>query len=171
MPKNTIAAIMERRSIRKYEAKPIPEDDLHTIVEAGRHAPSAANRQPWHFIVVKDAEQRRKLAEACSGQSWMAEAAVIIAGVGKPGVSEKWYPVDVAIAMQNMILAATALGYGTCWIGAFDEDGVKSVLEVPEDLHIVALTPLGVPADQPEPRPRQPLSEFASLDSYGKKLS
>jgi nitroreductase len=171
VPKNTIAAITERRSIRKYEAKPIPEDDLHTIIEAGRHAPSAANRQPWHFIVVKDAEQRRKLAEACSGQSWMAEAAVIIAGLGKPHVSEKWYPVDVAIAMQNMILAATALGYGTCWIGAFDEDGVRSVLEVPEDLHIVALTPLGIPADQPEPRPRQPLSEFASLDSYGKKLS
>jgi nitroreductase len=169
--RDTIAAIMERRSIRKYEPKPIPEDDLHTIIEAGRHAPSAANRQPWHFIVVTDPEQRRKVAEACSGQSWMAEAAVIIAGVGKPAVNETWYPVDVAIAMQNMILAATALGYGTCWIGAFDQDRVKSLLEVPEDLHVVALTPLGVPADKPEARPRQPLSEFASLDRYGKKLA
>jgi len=69
-----------------------------------------------------------------------------------------------------MILAATALGYGTCWIGAFDQDRVKSLLEVPEDLHVVALTPLGVPADKPEARPRHPLSEFASLDRYGKKL-
>ncbi len=110
------------------------------------------------------------MAEACSDQKWMADAAVIIAGVGKPSVSDKWYAVDVAIAMENMILAATALGYGTCWIGAFDQERVKSLLEVPEDMRVVALTPVGVPADQPEPRPRQPLSEFASLDRYGEKL-
>jgi nitroreductase len=119
---------MQRRSVRKYDAKPIGEDDLHTIVEAGRHAPSAANRQPWHVVVI------------------------------------------VAIAMENMMLAATALGYGTCWIGAFDPERVKSLLEVPEDMRVVALTPVGASADQPEPRPRQPLSEFASLDRYGKKL-
>ena len=171
MPLDTIAAIMQRRSIRKYEPKEIPEEDLGTIIEAGRQAPSAANRQPWHFIVVKDADQRRKLAEACSDQTWMADAAVTIAGVGKPGVNEKWHAVDVAIAMQNMILAATALGYGTCWIGAFDQERVKKVLEVPDDLHVVALTPVGVPADEPEPRPRQPLSEFASVDRYGKQCA
>jgi len=165
-----MGAIMQRRSVRKYEPKPIPEDDLHAIIEAGRHAPSAANRQPWHFIVIKDAEQKRKVAEACSDQKWMADAAVIIAGVGRPSVSDTWYAVDVAIAMQNMILAATALGYGTCWIGAFDQEQVNSVLEVPADMRVVALTPVGVPSGRPEARPRQPLSEFASLDRYGKKL-
>ena len=167
---DVITAITERRSVRKYEAKPIPDKDLRTILEAGRLAPSAANRQPWHFVVIRDPDQKRGLLEACSGQTWMADAAVIIAGVGKPSVSEKWYPVDVAIAMQNMILAATALGYGTCWIGAFDEDRVKSVLAIPDDLHVVALTPVGVPADRPEPRPRQDMSEFVSLDKYGQEF-
>jgi len=168
--RDTIAAIMERRSVRKYESKPLPDKDLQTILEAGRQAPSAANRQPWHFIVVRDPEQKRVVAEACSGQTWMADAAIIIAGVGKPGVNEKWYPVDVAIAMQNMILAATSLGYGTCWIGAFEEEKVAQVLGVPQDCKVVALTPVGVPADRPAARPRQPLSEFASLDRYGGNL-
>lgn len=171
MAMDTITAIMQRRSVRKYQAMPVRERDLETILEAGRQAPSAANRQPWHFVVVLDEEQRRRLAQACAGQTWMAEAGAIIAGVGKPKASEKWYPVDVAIAMQNMILAATALGYGTCWIGAFDQAQVKEVLGVPEEMEVVALTPLGVPADRPEPRPRQPLEEFASRDRYGGKLT
>jgi len=93
------------------------------------------------------------------------------AGVGKPEVSEKWHRVDVAIAMQNMILAATALGYGSCWIGAFDPERVKEILGLPEAIEVVALTPLGVPADHPDPRPRQPMAEFASVDHYGKKLT
>jgi nitroreductase len=168
---DTIDAIMRRRSVRKYEAKPVAEKDLATILEAGRQAPSAANRQPWHFIVVRDEDQKRRLAEACSDQMWMADAGVIIAGVGKPSVNEKWFPVDVAIAMENMILVATALGYGTCWIGAFDQGKVKEVLGVPEELQVVALTPVGVPADRPDARPRQPMAEFASLDRYGEHFA
>jgi len=167
---DTIETIMKRRSVRKFQPKLLSNADLQTIIEAGRQAPSAANRQPWHFVVVKSEDQRQKLAEACSGQTWLAGAAVIVAGVGKPAVNDKWYPVDVAIAMQNMILAATALGYGTCWIGAFDQERVKGVLGIPEDMTVVALTPIGVPDDQPEARPRQPLSEFASVDRYGKPL-
>ena len=167
---DTFETIINRRSVRKFQSKPVSDEDLKIIIEAGRQAPSAANRQPWHFVVVKNEDQRQKLAEACSGQTWLADAAVIIAGVGKPDVSEKWYPVDVAIAMQNMILAATSLGYGTCWIGAFDHDRVKSVLGIPENLTVVALTPVGVPDDRPEARPRQPLSDFASLARYGKQF-
>jgi nitroreductase len=167
---DTIEAILKRRSVRKFRAKPVEEKDLQTIIEAGRQAPSAANRQPWHFVVVKDDDHRTKLAEACSGQTWLADAGVIVAGVGKPEVNEKWYRVDVAIAMQNMILAATALGYGTCWIGAFDQERVSSLLGIPEDMEVVALTPIGVPDDSPEPRPRQPLSEFVSLDRHGKQM-
>jgi nitroreductase len=167
---DTIQVILNRRSVRKYQSKPVDENDLKTIIEAGRQAPSAANRQPWHFIVVKSVDQRKHLAQACSGQTWLADAGVIVAGVGRPAVSDKWYPVDVAIAMENMILAATALGYGTCWIGAFDQDRVKEVLEIPEDMSVVALTPIGVPDDSPDARPRQPLAQFASLDRYGKPL-
>lgn len=167
---DTIETIMNRRSVRKFHPKAIKKEDLKTIIEAGRQAPSAANRQPWHFVVVTSEDVRRQLGEACSGQSWLADAGAVVAGVGKPSVNDKWYKVDVAIAMQNMILAATALGYGTCWIGAFDQERVKSVLGVPEDMTVVALTPIGIPADKPEARPRQPLSEFASLDRYGKRF-
>ncbi len=167
---DTIETIMNRRSVRKFHPKAIKKEDLETIIEAGRQAPSAANRQPWHFVVVTSADLRRQLGEACSGQSWLAEAGAIVAGVGKPSVNDKWYKVDVAIAMQNMILAATALGYGTCWIGAFNQERVKSLLGVPEDMRVVALTPIGIPADKPKARPRQPLSEFASLDQYGKRF-
>lgn len=170
MAMDTIETILKRRSVRKYQAKPIPDDHLNAVLEAGRQAPSAANRQPWHFVVVRGEEERKKLAEACSGQHWMADAAVIIAGIGKPGASEKWHPVDVAIAMENMILAATALGYGTCWIGAFDQEQVKELLGVPDDMTVVALTPVGVPAAAPDARPRMPMAEFASLDRYGKAL-
>jgi len=167
MPTDAIRTIMGRRSVRSYHTKPLPEKDLKAIVEAGRHAPSAANRQPWHIVVVCDEEQKKKLAAACSNQTWLADAGAIIAGVGKPEVSEKWYMVDVAIALENMVLAATSLGYGTCWIGAFDQDQVREVLGVPDDLVVVALTPVGFPKDEPNARPRMPLAEFASLDRYG----
>ena len=167
---DTVTAITNRRSIRKFLSRALPDGDLRTILEAGRQAPSAANRQPWHFVVVREDAQRRRLAEACSGQMWLADAGAIIAGVGKPDVNEKWYPVDVAIAMQNMIVAATALGYGTCWIGAFEEAKVKEVLGIPEEMRVVALTPVGAPDDKPDRRPRMGMEEFVSLDRYGQKM-
>ncbi len=170
MAADAIRTIMERRSIRSYQPKPLPEKDLRTILEAGRQAPSAANRQPWHFVVVRDQENKRKLSEACAKQSWLADAGAIIAGVGRPSISENWYPVDVAIAMENMIIAATALGYGTCWIGAFDQAQVRGLLGIPDDHVVVALTPIGTPADSPEARPRMPMADFASAESFGGKF-
>ncbi len=82
MAADAIRTIMERRSIRSYQPKPLPEKDLRTILEAGRQAPSAANRQPWHFVIVRDQENKRKLSEACAKQGWLADAGAIIAGVG-----------------------------------------------------------------------------------------
>jgi len=161
----TFDTIMQRRSIRKYKKDSIPEDDLKKILECGRQAPSAGNRQPWQFIIVRDPELKQKVASACSGQMWMADADVILAGVGIPNQSRGssgrlWYPVDVAIAMQNMILAATDLGYGTCWIGAFDEEKVKELLDVSEKDAVVALTPIGVPDQKPGPKHRKPAEEI-----------
>lgn len=156
----TIDAIMQRRSIRKYKKGSIPEEDLKKILECGRQAPSAANRQPWRFIVVRDSDLKQKVASACSGQMWLADADVILAGVGIPEISSEWYPVDVAIAMQNMILSATDLGYGTCWIGAFDQEKVKAVLNLPESETVVALTPIGVPDQEPGPKPRRATEEL-----------
>ncbi len=170
MAPDAIGTIMQRRSIRTYQRKALPEKDLKAILEAGRQAPSAANRQPWHFVVVCAEENKRKLAEACNKQNWLADAGAIVAGIGKPSVSGNWYPVDVAIAMENMVIAATALGYGTCWIGAFDQAQVKELLGVPEEHVVVALTPIGVPADSPEARPRIAMSDFASAERFGEKF-
>jgi nitroreductase len=167
---DTLHTILERRSVRQYSPQPIPPADLRHILEAGRQAPSAGNRQPWHFIVVSDPEQKRRVAEACNRQTWMAGAAHIIVAVGLPEVSDKWHRVDVAIALQNMVLAARSLGYGTCWIGALDPERVGAVCGIPAEAVVVACTPLGVPAAWPAARERKSLGEVFSGERYGQEL-
>jgi len=168
---DTLQTILERRSIRAYKSEPIPDAHLRQILEAGRQAPSASNRQPWHFIVVGDAEQKRRVAEACGRQMWMADAAYIIVALGLPAVSGKWYKVDVAIALQNLVLAAYSLGYGTCWIGDFASAQLKNICHIPEDIEVVACTPLGVPDASPAARPRKDWGQVFSADSYGQVVS
>ncbi len=141
------------------------------IFEATRLAPSAANRQPWRFVVVRDAERKKKLARVANNQMFLADAAVIVAAVGDPEVSKRWYEKDVMIAVEHMALAAAALGYGTCWIGAFTESEVKKTLHIPEGLSVVVLMPIGVPDEAPPPRPRKEPSEIFFEDEYGKPLS
>jgi len=167
---DTIQAINERRSVRKYRPEAIAAAHLRQILEAARLAPSAGNRQPCHFIVVRDQEQKLRLAEACGGQMWMADAACILVGVGLPEVSSKWYRVDVAIAMENLVLAARTLGYGTCWIGAFDPERVKAVCAIPAKAEVVACTPLGVPQAWPGARERKGWNEAFSAERWGQEL-
>ena len=142
--------IRERKSIRKYKRNPIPDEVLNRILEAGRIAPSAKNLQPWHFIVVKDRQIKGEVAEACRGQHWMADADVILAGCilneiawGRMGGYMSSGPVDLAIALDHIILAAANEGLGTCWIGAFVEEDVKKILKVPKSVTVMALTPIG----------------------------
>ncbi|NLG48672.1 MAG: nitroreductase [Chloroflexi bacterium] len=168
---DTLQTIFERRSVRKYKQDAIPAEHLQQILEAGRQAPTAANRQPWHIIVIGNPQQRQRVAEACNGQIWMADAAYILVAVGLPEVSKKWYPVDIGITLQNIVLAARSLGYGTCWIGAFDPAKVKEVCQIPADLEVVACTPLGVPAVAPEARPRKDWGTLFSVDTYGNPLT
>lgn len=153
-------AIRGRRSIRNYRQEPIPDDKLEMIFEAARLAPSAANRQPWRFIVVRDANRRKALAGAANNQGFLSDAAAIVAAVGDPEVSTSWHEKDTMIALEHMALTATALGYGTCWIGAFDEDAVKRLLKIPAKMRVVALLPIGIPNETPAPRPRKELSEI-----------
>jgi nitroreductase len=167
---DTLQTIMERRSVRTYKKDPIPQEELQQILEAGRQAPSAANRQPWHFVVVGGEEQKRRVAQACNNQMWMADAAYILVAVGLPEVSSKWYKVDVAIALENMVLAAKSLGYGTCWIGAFAPEAVAQAVGLPEGTEVVACTPLGVPDIAPPARQRKEWNEVFSLDKYGEAL-
>jgi len=119
---------------------------------------------------VSDPELRARLAHACRGQTWMADAACIVVAVGLPEVSERWYRVDVAIAMENLVLAAHSLGYGTCWIGAFSPEEVKAVCRLPASAEVVACAPLGVPDVSPDARPRKEWDEIFSSNAYGESL-
>jgi len=161
--------IQARRSIRKYKDKPIPPDTIETILEMARLAPSASNRQPWEFIVVQDRSNRKKIAECCKYGSFLSECSAIIVGCGDTQVTSKWFALDTFISMEHIALAAVEEGLGTCWIGAFDEPEIRELLEIPENLKIVALMALGVPNESPEPKSRKTLSEFISYEAWGNR--
>lgn len=162
--------IQKRYSCRSYKDTPVPEEKLKSILEAAQLAPSASNRQPYKFIIVKDRGKREKLAEA-AGQSFIATAAIIVAGVSlEPekimGCQVPTYAVDLAIAMEHIALQAAAEGLGTCWIGAFPQQETKKILEIPEEYKIVTLMPLGYPADSPGPKDRKNLDELVSYEKF-----
>ncbi|MEM1606685.1 MAG: nitroreductase family protein [Candidatus Bathyarchaeia archaeon] len=168
-------AIRTRRSIRSYKPDPVPDDVLMKILDSARIAPSGSNRQPWKFIVVKDEEVKRKVAAACSRQMFIAEAPIVIVACGRNihynrggYMGDLSMLVDVSIAFTHLILAARAEGLGTCWIGAFDNNELKRILDIPEEWNVVAVTPLGYPKDEGfgEPGPRKPLSEIISVDRF-----
>lgn len=163
--------VTSRYSVRSYQPRPVEQDKLDRILEAARLAPCGSNRQPWKFVVVRDAGIRSRLAVACSNQQFIAQAPVVIAGVGlmpdrimRCGVPGD--PVDVAIAMEHLALAATAEGLGTCWIGAFQQDQVREVLGIPESAKVIEVMTLGYPADRPGPKDRKPISEIVCYDRW-----
>lgn len=165
--------ILQRRSIRKYKEDPIPEDILHRSLEAARWAPSGKNLQPWKFILVRDKDLKKRLAQASAGQFFMAKAPLIVVACGFPddcysrmGRYMKSWPVDVAIALEHLILQAWQDGLGTCWIGSFEEEEVKAILHIPDHVKVLALTPLGYPAKVPPSRGRKSLDEIVSYDRY-----
>ncbi len=166
------AAIRKRRSIRLYERKPVNEEKLNRVLEAGRLAPSADNRQPWRFVVVTDDKIKEKL-RAAYDEEWFVSAPVIIVGCAVPKEAwvrmdgQEYWMVDVAIAMQNMILTATELGLGTCWIADFDEEAARKALKLPLGVRVVAMTPLGYPAEEKRPvGNRKPLSEIVHYNNW-----
>lgn len=171
---NVLEAIQTRRSIRKYKDEPIPDLDLKKILEAARIAPSAGNKQPWRFVVVKGEDKRRKLGEIAHGQKWISDAGVIVAALAMdpkdPSVYERWVERDVMTAVEHMVLAAWELGYGTCWIGAFSEDEVKELLGVPDEMTVVNLLPIGVPDMEPRDRGRKDFEEIFFSEEYSNPL-
>ncbi|MBU7004151.1 MAG: nitroreductase family protein [Theionarchaea archaeon] len=155
--------VRNRRSIRRYKPDPVPEDALMEILEAGRLAPSGSNRQPWHFVVVKSKETR----DAMGAPDWVADAPVVLVVCGDPEVSATWNVVDPTIAMEHMILAATNLGLGTCWIGRLGRDEqVKKVLDIPGHLKVIAITPIGYPDESPPPRDRKSLDQIVHNEKF-----
>jgi nitroreductase len=156
-----------RYSVRSYRPDPVEEDKVQQVLEAARLAPTAANRQPFQLIVIPTAERQSDLQRIYNPE-WFTRAPLIICACaleaegwirmdGKPYVD-----VDVAIAMDHLILAATELGLGTCWIAAFDPAAAREVLELPVGVEPIVFTPLGYPADQPTRKARKPLSDLVS---------
>ncbi len=147
--------IRTRKSIRKYINKPVEPEKIEQIMSAAQLAPSWRNAQCWKFVVVTNVEKKKELIRCTSAfnQSWMGKEYAIIVACGDPKQSgfrngQHYYLVDVAVAMEHLILAATALGLGTCWIGGFEEDKVKQLLRIPDNYRVVAMTVLGYPAEK-----------------------
>jgi nitroreductase len=160
---DALEAIRKRRSIRKYTGDPIHRQDLETIVDAGRLAATGSNQQPWDFIVVTDRQMINQLKVA---SAWMDKAGAIIAVVMDP--SSRWWLEDGAAAVENMLIACTALGYGACWLEGYTlprEEEFKALLGVPEDRRLLTLIPVGVPAEAPT-RQKKTLEQVIHWERY-----
>jgi nitroreductase len=185
---DTLEAINNRRSVRKYKTDSVDDKTLETILEAARLAPSWSNTQCWKFIIVRDSELKAQLADTIQINPLMGRnpavkaftiAPVVIVACAEKGVSglfngktatdkgEWWFLFDVALAMENLVLAATSLGLGTVHVALFDASKVAAILGVPDGYHVVEMTPLGYPEYQPEPRPRKNLSEIVFYEKFG----
>ncbi|NWF95317.1 MAG: nitroreductase family protein [Candidatus Thorarchaeota archaeon] len=164
-----VETLKARTSIRSFENVSIPDSDIQRIIEAGVSAPSAGNRQPWRVVIVTDKAVKEALAKGAFGQTFVASAPVVLAVCGVPEESAERYGnrgrdlyvfQDTAALTQNILLAAHAMGYGTCWVGAFDDEEVARVLRTPSSVRPMALIPIGVPKKPiPEKRQRRPMSE------------
>ncbi|MEW6174048.1 MAG: nitroreductase family protein [Bacillota bacterium] len=170
MPAKIISVIGQRCSIRKFTKEPVAREVIENLLEAARWAPSGGNLQPWFFYVVTDEKQRQCLAAAALNQAFIAKAPVVIVVCAEPSRSAQLYGErgrhlyclqDTAAAAQNILLAATAYGLGSCWVGAFDENQIRLCLGIPAEFRPVALIPIGYPAFRPEKRPgRRSLDEI-----------
>ncbi len=167
--------IKTRRSIRKYKDKQVPFDNIATIMQAGKYAPSAGNLQSWKFIVVKDDGKRKGIAEACLQQWWMEQAPIHIVVLGEPEKMERFYGSRgrrlymiqcIAAAVENMLLTAHSLGLGACWVGAFDEDTIRGLLSLPEQVDVHAVITIGYADENPEPPPKYRIEHMMFFEKW-----
>lgn len=168
-------AISGRRSIRKFKKRDVERELILKIVEAGIWAPSAGNIQSWEVVVVRDEKTKEKLAAAAYMRDFIAKAPVVLVLcadkqrstiIYEERGSDLYCIQDAACAAQNMLLAAYALGLGTCWVGAFDEELVRKTLDVPEHIRPVALIPLGYPDEKPYPPLRREIDDLMNCETF-----
>uniref|UniRef100_UPI00019313B7 Nitroreductase family protein n=1 Tax=Clostridium novyi (strain NT) TaxID=386415 RepID=UPI00019313B7 len=172
--------IKKRKSIKKFEQTAIDRDKLLKIIDMAMRAPSWKNKTPYKFIVVESDKLKLDIANAIENKTSAASEAVLnspmtIVAVANPEESgdvsgKEIYLIDTAIAMEHIVLGATDEGYGTCWIAAFNENKIKEALKIPDNLRVVALTPLGVPKDSAEDEPHHPkkdMDEYLYIDKWG----
>jgi nitroreductase len=160
---DALEAIRNRRSVRRYKNEAIPKEALETIVDAGRLAATGSNRQPWDFIVVTE---KPMIVNFKPSGVWIAESSAVIVVVMDP--KSRWWVEDGAAAIENMLLASTALGYGSCWVEGDalpHEDKIKSLLDIPPEKRVMALIPIGVPAETPQPK-KKSLQEVLHWEKF-----
>lgn len=186
-------AIKNRRSIRHFKSDPVDDDTVRAVLEAAHWAPSWGNTQCWRFVVVRDAQNKSAIADTLNKVNidgeWVENASaiairqapvliVVCAEMGRAGyrsdgtaVTDKgnyWFLFDIALAVENLVLAAHASGLGTVIVGSFDAPRVAEILGVPNGINVVTLTPLGVPENTGQVSPRKRLAEVLHVERYGK---
>lgn len=164
-------AIATRYSVRGYKPDPVDDELLAKVLEAARQAPTAANRQPFRIVVIHTKGREEEVARMYA-RPWLTQAPLVLAFIAVPGeawrrMDDKPYDeVDATIAMDHLVLAATALGLGTCWIAAFDPAAVREVLGLPDDVEPIAITPLGYPDKSRAKTDRRPLDELVRYERW-----
>jgi nitroreductase len=159
-----LETIKNRTSIRKYTSEQITKEEMDILIEAGRLAPTAANQQRFKLVIVDDEEIKKNLSVACNNQTFVGTASHVIAGTADQ--DWKWNQVDLAIVLEHIVLEAKELGLGTCWIGAFNEEKVKKILEIPENKKVVALLTIGIPDEIPEHTSRKNVEDVVCYNRY-----
>jgi nitroreductase len=160
---DALEALRKRRSIRRFTGDGVPKRDLETIVDAGRLAATGSNLQPWDFVVVTE---RAMIAQLTVAEAWIAQAGAVIVVVMDPG--SRWWVEDGSAAIENMLLATTALGYGACWVEGDmlpHEECFKNLLAIPAQKRLLALLPIGISAHTPAPK-KKPLQDVLHWDRY-----
>lgn len=160
---DTLTAIRTRRSVRKFEERPIPRETLETIIDAGRLAATGAGIQPWEFVVITDTAKRKQVAELAPYGKFIADAGAAIVVLYKESPYGKE---DSCSATENMLLAAHELGLGTCWCVTNDEAGLLMSLGAPDGYHVGALIAVGYPAEMPAMPAKRPLNEVLHWEQY-----
>jgi nitroreductase len=169
---DVVEAIKTRKCVRNYLDKAIEEEKLLHILEAARLAPSAFNRQRWRFVIVRDRQTKGKLGKAAKIPPFVKKAPIIIVACAKTDscmmrYGQPCFPIDVAIALDHITLAAVEYGLGTCWINTFDENKVQEILGIPEEIRVIALMPLGYPSDPSiVEKERLPLDVILRYDNW-----
>lgn len=171
MAMSLLSAIQERQSIKQFSSADVEDDKLKAVLEAGRLAPSAKNRQPWRFIVVQKPEVRQRVQDAAFGQDHVGQAPVIIAGC-TTNIDYRMpngmmsYPIDIAVALSFMIIQGQIEGLGSCIVTTYDEQEVKEILTVPYSMRVVMLLLLGYSAETSLAAERKPLSRIVSYNHW-----
>lgn len=172
---DVLEAIKNRRSIRVFERRIVSEEQVKRLIDAARYAPSAGNIQPWEFVIVRDLKIKQQLSIAALDQDFIEKSSVVIVvcanearsgqGYGSRGVA-LYCIQDTAAAIENMLLAACAIGLGACWVGAFREEMVRQALDIPSHVRPVAIIPVGYPSESPVPRRRRPMREIVYRETF-----